>query len=140
MQMIDSVDYLAAKEIPIPRHEWKIMRVVGVARKTKQVPRLCMPACPSFKRDIDGGSLCSVACTDWILDTHRVERGEKVFELLYATDPDDPHHGFCWQVGENYLRSLLGDAKVERMLGWCNSLHSQPEEGYVIKEETYEPS
>jgi len=133
-KFIDSFDFLPDNYIVAPRHEWRIMRMVG-AKVTKVVPRLCLPACEFFRKDIDGGPLCYYECNHYIFDKHKVKRGEVLLDILFATNPSNPHEGFSWLVGEKYLRKEWGGKVVDRLIKQYNEFRKPADEGYTISKE-----
>lgn len=133
-KFIDSLDYQSDHYIPIPHHEWRIMGA-AIALVSKDLPRLCLPNCPHFLKDTDGGPLCYDECEMWIIDRHHVEKGDIILDILFSVDENDPHGGFMWWVGANYLRSLLGDKTVDRMVQEFNDLEIKPEDGVIIRQE-----
>jgi hypothetical protein len=131
---IDSLDFLPDSYLVAPKHEWRVMRIV-VAKVSKRLPRLCLPACDYFRKDIDGGPLCYDECNHFVFDTHVVGKGEEVLDVLFATSTRDPHEGHSWMVGKNYLKDYLGSGRVDRMINDYFRLVKPSEEGYTIPKE-----
>jgi hypothetical protein len=130
--MIDSLDYKGDIVEVAPIKDWRIMRIT-ISKVDKTVPRYCKPNCDAFKRDSDGNCLLVDECKSWIFETHKVERGDTLFDVLFATSSLDPHEGFCWMVSEKYLKSLLGDKPVKKLVKQFNKFVEESEEqGFTI--------
>ena len=129
---IDSLDYMADTILVAPHYEWRIMEI-NVANVTKVVPRYCQPTCPDYKKDNDKMCRSIYECQSFVFDFHVVERGEKVFDVMFATSTEDPHMGIMWRVGEKYFREFIGDEQVDKMLADYNRLITPPEEGFKLR-------
>lgn len=130
--MIDSLDYLADNVDLAPEKDWRIMRVTR-AKVTKKLPRYCRPSCESYRKDSDKGCLVANECNSFVFDTHIVERGDKLVDVLFATNTLDPHEGFCWMVGEKYLKALLGNKKVKKLMKQYEEFTAESEQqGFTI--------
>jgi len=139
-KMIDALDYRADNFEAAPVEEWRIMQV-GIAKKSKKLPRFCRPACEYYQPDVD--KVCKFAikkdsisdkeyCEYYIFDTHIVSEGEKVFTILFGTSTINPNEGVAWQVGEKYFREFMGDTTTDNMLEDFYRLIAPPEDGIVI--------
>jgi len=113
--LIDSIDYIADNLVVAPQSEWRIFGE-AIARVTKKVPRYCPPNCAEYKMDSDKYCIRAYECNSYVFDTHLVKSGEKLYEVLFASNFFDPSEGFMWRVGANYLVSILGEKQVKRML------------------------
>ena len=130
-RFIDSLEYLADTVVVAPEWEWRIMDI-NIAAVTKVVPRYCQPTCPEYRKDTDFDCRQKNECTVFVFDQHLVKRGEKLFDVLFATDSLDPHHGIMWRVGEKYFREFFGDARVDKMIDDYQVLITPPSEGYSL--------
>lgn len=130
-KFIDSLDFKPDNFSVAPRAQWSIIGL-GIARKSKKLPRFCLPNCEFYRRDIDGGPLCYDECNKFVFDTHVVNRDDSIINLVFGTMADDPHTGVSWWVGEKYLRELLGDKKVDKMLKKFHSMVEPPDGGIPI--------
>jgi hypothetical protein len=131
-RMIDSLDFLSDNVDVAPVKDWRVMRVT-TAKVNKTLPRYCKPSCDVFKKDSDGNCLFLNECSAYVFDTHNVERGEKLLDVLFATNTLDIHEGFCWMVSEKYLKTLLGNKKVKKLLKQYDEFVEESEkQGFTI--------
>jgi hypothetical protein len=135
-KFVDSIDYMADTIEVAPDYEWRVMEI-NIARVSKIVPRYCQPTCPDYRKDHD--QVCLKVdkdvdeCTSFIFDMHKVERGEKVLDVMFGTSTLNPHQGYAWRVGESYLRYLLGDKRVDKMISDFIKLKTPPKDGFKLR-------
>jgi len=133
----DPIDFQRDNFEVIPRNEWRIMGIYQ-AKKPIKIPRWCRPNCEAFQMDFDKKPICQFGCKEYIFEQHIIDTDEKVYNLLFAVDTTDVHQGFATLIGEKYLRSFLGDKKVDRMLQDYNELMKPPEtnlEDYIEEDD-----
>lgn len=130
-KIIDSLEYVPDSFDVAPKEEWSIMQI-NEAKVSKNLPRFCLPACEFYLADSDKVCKRLYECDYYVFDAHVVEKGEKVYDVVFATKQNDPHCGLMWRVGDKYLRQLLGDARVEFLLQKYYNLVTPPEGGIVI--------
>jgi hypothetical protein len=132
-RMIDSLDYLADNVDLAPVEDWRIMRVT-IAKVNKRLPRYCKPNCDKYQKDSDKNCLLVHECNSYVFDTHLVERGDKLCDVLFATNTLDPHEGWCWMVSEHYLKTLLGNKKVKKMMKeYSQFVEESEKQGFTIQ-------
>jgi hypothetical protein len=130
-RFVDSIDYQADNVVIAPYWEWRIMEI-NIARVTKVIPRYCQPTCPEYRKDIDFSCKVAHECTSFIFDQHLAKRNEKVFDVLFATNTNNPHEGLAWRVGEDYFRTMVGNKKVDRMIDDYLALKELSKEGFKL--------
>jgi hypothetical protein len=130
-RFVDSLDYRADNVIVAPFWEWKIVQV-NVSKVNKIVPRYCQPTCPDYRQDSDFRCKLEHECKSFVFDIHIVIPGERVFDVLFATNVQNPHEGFAWRVGEQYFREMLGNKKVDKMIDDYFVLIEPPKEGFKL--------
>jgi hypothetical protein len=133
----DGLEFMRDNFEIVPKKEWRILGV-DQAKKPIRMPRLCRPNCEAFQVDFDKRPLCQYGCQEYVLERHIIDTNELVYTLLFAVNTLDVHEGFAWYVGDKYLRSFLGDDKVNRMLKDYNKLIETPEtnlEDYLQEDE-----
>jgi hypothetical protein len=130
-RFIDSLDYKADNVVVAPFWEWRIIQI-NVARVSKLVGRYCQPTCPEYRKDTDFRCQLANECKAFVFDQHVVRVGERVFDVLFATNSNDPHEGFAWRVGEDYFREMFGTKKVDKMIDDYFALIESPENGFKL--------
>jgi hypothetical protein len=130
-RFIDSLDYQADNVVVAPFWEWRIIQI-NISKVSKVVPRYCQPTCPDYRKDIDFKCKMANECDTFIFDQHIVIPGERVFDVLFATNAGDPHEGFAWRVGEDYFRGMFGNTKVDKMVDDYFALIETSKEGFKL--------
>ena len=142
--LIDALDYKPDKFNVLKKEEWRIMSM-GHSKRAGVQPRFCAPNCEHYISDKDAKCGRFYECEYFVFDMHKIEKGESLVQVMFATDIDDPETGLAWWVSEKQLVEVmgkkpngridleLGQKIVSAMISDYNSLVSPSEEGIVIK-------
>ena len=122
----DALDFRRDNFEVLRRKEW---RILGRAKAKKPIKfvRFCKPNCEAFQLDFDKRPICQYGCQDFVFERHIIDTNELMYNLLFAVNTIDLHEGISIWIGDKYLRSLLGDTKVDKMLQQYYELMSEPE-------------
>ena len=133
-RFVDSLDYRADNVVLAPFWEWRIVQI-NVSKVNIVVPRYCQPTCPDYRQDVDFKCKMANECESFVFDQHIVIPGDRVFDVLFATNANNPHEGFAWRVGEAYFREMVGNERVDRMIDEYFDLIEPSEEGFTLPKE-----
>lgn len=142
--LIDALDYKPDNFEVAPKEEWTIMGI-GNSKRSGTQPRFCAANCEDYLEDKDKKCGRFYECDKFVFDMHKIEEGERLLLVLFATEDSPPHDGLSWWVSEKQLVETmglrpngqvdleLGQKIVDAMIDEYMALQAPPKPGIVIR-------
>ena len=142
-QMIDALEFKPDNFLVAPKEEWRVMSM-GPAKRSGIQPRYCAANCEFYIQDKDKKCGIFFECDHYVFDMHRIEMGEAMVFVLFATETTPPYDGLGWWVSEKQLVEVMGKLPngtvdtergiriVTAMIEEFTALTRPPREGFVI--------
>jgi hypothetical protein len=142
-QLIDALEFKPDNFLVAPKEEWRIMSL-GPAKRPGTQPRYCAANCEFYLKDKDGKCGIFFECDHFVFDMHRIEMGDAMVFVLFATETTPPYDGLGWWVSERQLVEVMGTLPngkvdmerggkiVDAMIDEYMALVRPPKDGFVI--------
>jgi hypothetical protein len=142
-QLLDILEFKPDNFLVAPKEEWRIMSI-GSSKKAGTQPRYCAANCEDYLKDKDQKCGRFYECTKLVFDMHKIDNGESMILIMFATETDPPYDGLAWWVSEAQLVETmgrlpnghidieLGKKIVSAMLKEFHALTNPPSEGILI--------